>query len=42
MNDIDKVCVCGVCNHRAQDDCVDSECKCCLNFHIRSGVTETA
>jgi len=42
----EEVCVCGVCNHRVSEDCVNKECDCCLNFHIRSGhsakLTETA
>ena len=41
-HDFDDVCVCGVCSHRISEDCKNSECACCLNFHIRSGITETA
>ncbi len=30
-------CECGICGHYADDECIKNECKCCLNFHLRSG-----
>lgn len=30
-------CECGICDHRTEDECRKKECKCCLNFHERSG-----
>lgn len=30
-------CECGICGHYHEDECIEKECKCCLNFHIRSG-----
>ena len=30
-------CECGICGHHYEDECIKSECKCCLNFHVRSG-----
>ena len=23
--------------HYAEDECIKNECKCCINFHVRSG-----
>ena len=30
-------CECGICGHFNEKDCIENECKCCSNFHIRSG-----
>lgn len=30
-------CECGICNHHSEAECREKECKCCLNFHERSG-----
>ncbi len=30
-------CECGICGHFSEDECIGKECKCCINFHIRSG-----
>ena len=30
-------CECGICNHFSEAECLDKECKCCINFHLRSG-----
>lgn len=30
-------CECGICGHYKEDDCLKNNCKCCINFHIRSG-----
>ena len=30
-------CECGICGHFDENDCVKNECKCCSNFHLRSG-----
>jgi hypothetical protein len=30
-------CECGICDHQTEEECVKKECKCCLNFHERSG-----
>jgi hypothetical protein len=30
-------CDCGICGHRLESECIRNECKCCSNFHIRSG-----
>ena len=30
-------CECGICGHFEEKDCIEKECKCCSNFHIRSG-----
>ena len=32
-----KGCECGICGHRNEEECVKNNCKCCINFHIRSG-----
>jgi len=32
-----KSCECGICGHHKEAECVQKECKCCLNFHERSG-----
>jgi len=34
---MDKHCECGICGHFNANDCVEKECKCCSNFHLRSG-----
>ena len=31
------LCSCGICDHKRELECVNKECKCCMNFHIRSG-----
>ena len=31
-------CDCGMCSCRLEEDCVKEKCKCCANFHERSGV----
>ncbi len=30
-------CTCGICGHQLEHECLENECKCCSNFHIRSG-----
>ena len=30
-------CECGICGHHNESECIEKECKCCLNFHERSG-----
>lgn len=30
-------CECGICGHFSEDECLDKECGCCINFHTRSG-----
>ena len=30
-------CECGICGHFEEKDCIEKNCKCCSNFHIRSG-----
>ncbi len=30
-------CECGICGHFSEEECVKIQCKCCLNFHLRSG-----
>ncbi len=30
-------CECGICNHFSEEECMRRECKCCVNFHSRSG-----
>ena len=30
-------CECGICNHHNEAECREKECKCCFNFHERSG-----
>ena len=30
-------CECGICGHHNESECLQKECKCCLNFHERSG-----
>jgi hypothetical protein len=30
-------CECGICGHFNEKDCIENECKCCSNFHLRSG-----
>jgi hypothetical protein len=32
-----KSCECGICGHHNESECIEKECKCCLNFHERSG-----
>lgn len=32
-----KGCECGICGHYSEEECIKNECKCCLNFHERSG-----
>ena len=32
-----KHCECGICGHFTEDDCIKNKCKCCSNFHLRSG-----
>jgi len=32
-----KSCECGICDHYTEQECIKKECKCCLNFHERSG-----
>lgn len=32
-----KSCECGICGHHSEAECLAKECKCCLNFHQRSG-----
>jgi hypothetical protein len=41
-HEFDEMCVCGICNHSISEDCKNQECACCINFHIRSGIAETA
>jgi len=30
-------CECGICGQFAEKDCIENNCKCGSNFHIRSG-----
>jgi hypothetical protein len=30
-------CECGMCDHVSDKECIEEECKCCINFHLRSG-----
>ena len=30
-------CECGICGHFSENECIKNECKCCNNFHLRSG-----
>ena len=30
-------CECGICGHFTEKDCIENGCKCCSNFHLRSG-----
>ncbi len=30
-------CECGICGHLSEKECITNECKCCINFHTRSG-----
>ena len=30
-------CECGICHHFSEAECLDKECRCCINFHLRSG-----
>lgn len=30
-------CVCGICSHFSESECMLQECHCCENFHVRSG-----
>ena len=32
-----KSCECGICGHHSESECLQKECKCCLNFHERPG-----
>jgi len=34
---MDTHCECGICGHFDEKDCIEKNCKCCSNFHIRSG-----
>ena len=34
---MNKGCECGICGHFTEEECIKNECKCCINFHIRSG-----
>ncbi len=34
---VNKGCECGICGHYTEEECIKNECKCCSNFHIRSG-----
>ena len=31
-------CDCGMCSCRLEKDCIKNKCKCCANFHERSGI----
>ncbi len=35
-------CECGICGHFSEDECLEKECKCCSNFHVRSGSRQVA
>ena len=35
--DMSNSCECGICGHHSESECLQKECKCCLNFHERSG-----
>ena len=35
-------CECGICGHFTEDECIKNECKCCSNFHIRSGTKSSS
>jgi len=30
-------CECGICGHHEEKECLVNECRCCINFHERSG-----
>ncbi len=30
-------CECGICGHFSEEECISKDCKCCSNFHLRSG-----
>ena len=32
-----KSCECGICSHYDEKNCIAKECRCCINFHRRSG-----
>ena len=34
-------CECGICGHHKESECLKLECKCCINFHLRSGPKST-
>ncbi len=36
-NTMENSCECGICGHHLERECLIAECKCCSNFHIRSG-----
>ena len=37
INTMSNSCECGICGHHSEAECREKECKCCLNFHERSG-----
>ncbi|MHB8603542.1 MAG: hypothetical protein ACYC6W_12690 [Nitrosotalea sp.] len=40
MSSVERIhmhCDCGICGHYTEQECIQMECKCCLNFHVRSG-----
>ena len=40
MSSVEKIqmhCDCGICGHFMEQECIEKECRCCLNFHLRSG-----
>ena len=37
-SDILRHCECGICDHNNESDCIDHECACCYNFHIRARI----
>ena len=30
-------CECGICGHHSEKECLHDRCRCCINFHERSG-----
>ena len=35
-DDILRHCDCGICGHMNEAECIEHECHCCYNFHIRA------
>lgn len=35
-DDILRHCDCGICGHMNESECIEHECKCCYNFHVRA------
>lgn len=37
LKNMENSCECGICGHHYESECLEKKCKCCLNFHERSG-----